>query len=395
MKLLVLHLSETGSSEAKVLSSLLAGLDPAIECDVFVNQRTLPGRRSWFAGLDPGRVRVTPVPIGLPPDPWTPRPFATRVVHRATHAVRRFGVLRRARRLRPDVVYTSQQRFDCLMGEIVGRVLRIPHMVHLHYNPNHELRPLALRRLRTCQLVVAISDFIAGQAVVHGVRPDRLAVVHNTLPARTADVVAVEPRRPDRIVIGQSGRMVAEKGFVDTIRAVAIATRRLADVRLVLLGEGPERSRLDAEAAASGLGDRIRFVGWQPDIDPWLESFDLFLHPSRGEPFGLAVLEAARAGVPVVAYADGAAPELLEDGVTGLLARPGDVQQLADHIVRLAEDPELRARMGAAAVERVTTQFRPEDAARHFSALVAALAAGRPAAEVRPAAAVSRGPADA
>ena len=172
------------------------------------------------------------------------------------------------------------------------------------------------------------------------------------------------------MVIGQVGRMVENKGFADSVSAFARVRRGQGTIELVLVGDGVDRGRVEALADRLGVADRVQFTGWRSDVASLLDRFDIFIHPSRDEPFGLAVLEASAAGLPVVAYDDGGLPEVVAAGETGLLAPVGDIDALAAFLEQLVDDEDLRTAMGAAGRERVRTVFRPDEAGQRFSAAV-------------------------
>ncbi|HUF47163.1 MAG TPA: N-acetyl-alpha-D-glucosaminyl L-malate synthase BshA [Vicinamibacterales bacterium] len=133
--------------------------------------------------------------------------------------------------------------------------------------------------------------------------------------------------------------------------------RQQVAAKLVLIGDGPDRSALEHRAAAEGFGESVEFVGEQLDLVSWLSAADLLLLPSAQESFGMAALEAMACEVPVVASRVGGLPELVEDGVTGFLCAPGDVDGMAARSVAVLTDEALRARIGQAACLRARTSF--------------------------------------
>jgi len=148
-------------------------------------------------------------------------------------------------------------------------------------------------------------------------------------------------------------------GIVATLRSwkghrfliSALQDPRLADARLVIVGDGPQDKVLRAQAEP--FGDRVVFAGQQNDVAPWLQSFDVFALPSTGnEGVPQALLQAMATGLPVVSTPVGAIPELVTDGETGLLVPPEDPSALAAALVRLT-DPDLAARLGSAGRKRV------------------------------------------
>ena len=157
------------------------------------------------------------------------------------------------------------------------------------------------------------------------------------------------------------------------VKAVETAIRAFARVRvshpdafLLLVGDGPERSALEALVRNLKLEASALFLGAREDVENLLPAFDVFLNSSKSESFSNAILEAMAAGLPVVATRVGGNPESVADGATGFLVIPGDPVVMGAAMAILAADPELRRRMGRAGRERVETLFSKE---RSFSEL--------------------------
>jgi glycosyltransferase involved in cell wall biosynthesis len=128
-------------------------------------------------------------------------------------------------------------------------------------------------------------------------------------------------------------------------------------VQLEIAGDGPQRESLAALARELGVSNRVTLLGWVPDMRPLLARWSLFANPSLEEGFGLAVVEAMAAGLPVVATPVGGLSEVIIDGENALLARPGHPEELASAINRLLRDPALAGRLGARAREHVERHF--------------------------------------
>ena len=147
---------------------------------------------------------------------------------------------------------------------------------------------------------------------------------------------------------------------VKRVGAVLEIFRRLRErmrARLVLVGDGPDRPGLEQRVAQLGLHDAVEFVGEQQDVVPWLSAADVFLLPSAQESFGLAALEAMACEVPVVASRVGGLPEVIEDGVTGFLCEPDDLDGMVARSAELLANPGLRERLGQAGAQLVRTKF--------------------------------------
>jgi glycosyltransferase involved in cell wall biosynthesis len=153
----------------------------------------------------------------------------------------------------------------------------------------------------------------------------------------------------DDVVISSVGRLVEQKDYPTLLRAFALAVARVPYLRLVIAGDGPLRSALEAQARELAVGDRVRFLGSWDDVPALLRSVDIFAMASKFEPFGVALLEAQAAGLPIVATAVNEIPDIVADGESGLLTPRGDAARMADVFVTLAQDRDMRTRFGVRA----------------------------------------------
>jgi glycosyltransferase involved in cell wall biosynthesis len=144
-------------------------------------------------------------------------------------------------------------------------------------------------------------------------------------------------RRPP--VIGAMGRLVAKKGMNDFIEAIALLKRESLVFFAAIAGEGPERYALEALVRSYGLEDRLTFAGWV-DSRNFLRELDIFVLPSREEPFGIVTLEAWAAGLPVVATACEGPRSYIQHAENGLLIAPQAPAETAAALMRLLEDPD-------------------------------------------------------
>ncbi len=144
---------------------------------------------------------------------------------------------------------------------------------------------------------------------------------------------------------------------VDVVLDVFCRIRSRVNARLVMIGDGPDRLATQQRAAQLGLNGFVDFVIEQQDLVPWLSAADLFLLPSSQESFGLAALEAMSCGVPVIASRVGGVPEVITDGVTGILREPDDAAGMAEAAIALLTDEAYRRRLGDAATADVRQRF--------------------------------------
>jgi glycosyltransferase involved in cell wall biosynthesis len=270
-----------------------------------------------------------------------------------------------------------------LSGQRLADRLGIPHV--LHVRELYPRVPLAWhvwrRRLLRADRVVCMSEAIAQQFG----GSSKAVVVYDGVARKIGGGDRERARarlgvEPDSFVVALLGRISAWKG--QDVLARALAEPALAERSVVGLvagapwpgAEAPqhELERLKADLA---LGDRLRLIGFRDDVETLFAAADAVAVPStRPEPFGLVALEAAAAGLPVVAAAHGGLPEIVRHEQTGLLVEPGSPSALAAALRRLADEPETAAAMGAAAAADVTARFRPEETVaaleRHYDELL-------------------------
>jgi glycosyltransferase involved in cell wall biosynthesis len=188
----------------------------------------------------------------------------------------------------------------------------------------------------------------AGRVVTipNGVDPSRLQPVHGAESTRRA--LGVADRGP---VMLSLGALVWEKDPMAQLDVAARVVRERPGAVLLMAGDGPLRPRVEAGIAERGLEGRVLMLGARDDVADLLAASDLLLFTSMSEGMPAVVIEAGMAGVPVAAFAVGGIPEVIEGGVTGLLASPGDVDGLASQALALLEDPQRHDAMGRAASE--------------------------------------------
>jgi glycosyltransferase involved in cell wall biosynthesis len=189
--------------------------------------------------------------------------------------------------------------------------------------------------------------------------------VPNGVPDLAAARSAGGRRRWPGFVVGAVGRLHPQKGLDVLVRAVAL----VPEVRLVLVGDGPQRVELERLAGELGIRSRLTVTGWTDQPRAYLPSFDVVALPSRFEGLPLALLEAMLAGRAVIATGVGSVPDAVWDGKTGLLVPVDDAAALAAALRRLLRDVTLRARLGAAARDLVCRRYTPAAMAAAYEAV--------------------------
>jgi glycosyltransferase involved in cell wall biosynthesis len=303
---------------------------------------------------------VEPVLVGLDDPAWSADDFygALRVPAVRIRSPRDLDPLllvRLARELRADVVHTHLVHAD-VYGGIAAKV-RGSRLVSTKHNDD-PFRRGAFRYVerglaRLADGVVTITDSLRRFTIDQvGISASKVETIHyglDDLPEAWG--VNADDAVPGgaRVALAVS-RLTAQKGIDVAIRALASLPE---DVVLVVLGEGPERAALERLTRELGVEHRVFLLGRVPDVAAWLRRADVFVHPARWEGFGLAVLEAMLAGLPVVATNVSSLPELVVDGETGLLVPADDAAALAAAVSSALERPGL----GRAGLERGRAEF--------------------------------------
>jgi glycosyltransferase involved in cell wall biosynthesis len=215
---------------------------------------------------------------------------------------------------------------------------------------------------RRCDIVVAVSREDRRRLVeLEGIPPERVLYIPNGIPAPPPPAGAVQRQdlglRQDDLVVGTVAVLRPQKALDVLVRAAAIVRTEFPRLRVLVVGAGPEYEVLEELIEELDLSTTVSLLGYRTDVPELLPIFDLAASSSEFEGSPLAVLEYMEAGLPVVSTRVGGIPDLVEDGVTGLLVDRGDPGALAGAIAELLRDPERRAQMGRLARERRRSEF--------------------------------------
>jgi glycosyltransferase involved in cell wall biosynthesis len=247
-----------------------------------------------------------------------------------------------------------------------GRTLGIPQVVHVYssYGGAGPYRKHLLGRARSLVAPSADSLRLAREALGGFAAGVRSRVAYNGMDVarlrRAAAAPVPEGLLDGRPTIGMVGNLDARKNPATLVEATPAIRAAVPDVRVLLVGAFPDRAyeaAVRGRIAALGLEDTVRVTGFLPNPFPVVARLDLVVHPARRDPFPLALLEGMALARPIVASAVGGVPEMLVDGESGRLVPPDDAPALAAAVAALLADPAARARIGAAAHERLVTRF--------------------------------------
>jgi sugar transferase (PEP-CTERM/EpsH1 system associated) len=304
-----------------------------------------------------------------------------------------FRLVRAMNQFRPHIVHT--RNFGALEAIPAARFARVPVAIHSEHGYELEiLGGLPLRRRFVCGAFYALADQVFTvsrdlrdyhskqswlspkkfSVIYNGVNTDRFSPRPELCGALRSEIGI--PR--NRFVIGTVSRLVPIKDHKTLLNAAEILVRQGKDVHVLIVGSGPELSKLQAYAAVSPeIAGRTLFLGASDRVPDLLNAMDVFVLPSISEGMSNTILEAMATGLPVVASRSGGNPELIEEGPVGCLFEPRDVEALAGHLSMIADDPSLCREYGHAARERAVGQFSLTDMVQRYRDLYMDLASRR------------------
>lgn len=257
-----------------------------------------------------------------------------------------------------------------LEGTLAGVLARTPVMVHTVHGPytaypsggrsrlkrsiRHAIERRAIRRFAKLVTVAdSMQEYIRDEI---GISASRMTTIHNGI--RMEPLIQGNTARNSCVTFISVGRLAKIKNHALMIRAFRATGEKRS--RLLLVGDGPERAALEALARELGLGGRVEFLGFRHDVAELLATSDAFLISSDHEGLSIAVLEAMRAGLPVIGTRVGGMPEAVQEGRTGLLVAKGDVEAMARAMRLLLDSPDERARLGSEGRRYLEAEFSIE-----------------------------------
>jgi glycosyltransferase involved in cell wall biosynthesis len=297
---------------------------------------------------------------------------------------------------RPHILHTHTAKAGALAraAALVAGGARPPIVVHTfhghvlkgYFGPGRTafFRQVERNLARTSDVLVAVSPEVRDELVAQGVAPlEKFTVIRLGIPLdqRLGDETAGLDYRAlygipdDAFVVGWVGRMTGVKDTGAVLRIVRSARERGVNAVLCMVGDGPDRERLEQLAHELGIARATYFVGYQEEVAGYYRLFDAFLLPSVNEGTPVSAIEALASGTPVVATRVGGVPDVVRDGVDGFLVEPGNADAAAERLAELAVDPALRERLGksgsAYVRERYSVERLVDDVDRLYRSLLA------------------------
>lgn len=283
-------------------------------------------------------------------------------------------VRRLIRRIQPQLVHIHGLKAALITAAALSFCLKRPRLVFTVHNNLPQPQGLAAQMayafayqklLRRMDVVIAVSDALREQLVAY-TNPARVHTIRNGIPldrfrgysrsaARAAQGVPENAK-----VVGMTARLIASKGVSTALKAMSLLGRIVPELHFVVVGDGPERARLEQYAKALGLGNAVHFLGWRDDVPQLMAGWDLFILPSLGEGLSLSVLEAMASGLPVVVSDLAGMREAVVAGKSGYLTKPGDAPELAAAVLNLLRNSRRAQQMGEFNRQRAAALFGQE-----------------------------------
>jgi len=295
------------------------------------------------------------------------------------------GLAAYVRRHRIEILHSTDRPRDAIACVLLAALTGAKALIHVHVNYGDWMSRGVRWAFGRADAIVGVSNHTARTFVEAGYRADRVHAVLNAIePPRWNPSLDRAPGRaslrvPDGApLILSVARLFRGKGHFELLSALALVKRKYPNVRLAIVGsdypaDSGTTQSLKKHARELELDENVLFTGQRADVASLLAACDIFSLPSFEEPFGLVFAEAMAMKRPVVALTNGGTPEVVEHGKCGLLSPPGDVDALAVNLIRLLDDPALRAQFGEYGRSRVDQQFTPQRMASDFAALYASM----------------------
>lgn len=297
------------------------------------------------------------------------------------------GLAAYIRRHRIEILHATDRPRDAIACVALARLTGAKAVIHAHVNYGDWMGNGVNWAFSRADAIVGVSTYTAHTFVKAGYPADRVHAVLNAIEPSLWDPSLA--RAPGRAALGvpegapfivSVARLFRWKGHLELLRALALVKAKHQDVQLAIVGsdypaDSGTTAMLRQHAVELGVERNVIFAGQRSDIASLLAACDVFALPSFEEPFGLVFAEAMAMKRPVVALDNGGTPEVVEHGKSGLLSPPDDIDALANNLIRLLDNPALRAEMGEQGRLRVEQRFTPQRMAADFAALYARMLA--------------------
>ncbi len=261
----------------------------------------------------------------------------------------------------PDLVHLHSRRGADVLGGLAAKLENIPCVLSRRVD-NTEIAWIVKLKYGLYDHVITISEGIKKVLLSQGVPADKVTCVHSAVDAEKYQnpapktVFLQEFGLPtDAFCIGVIAQLIPRKGHRYLLQVLSQLIHKNPQLQVVIFGKGALSSTLKDQVEKSGLQQHVTFTGFRNDLEKWIGCLDLVVHPADIEGLGVSLLQAAAAGVPIVASRAGGMPEIVHHEKNGLLIEPGDTKALSLAIQRIIDDQRLRTSlqvMGPKVVDR-------------------------------------------
>jgi len=369
IRLLFLNTRDSCGADVAVHLTLMANFTPdKVEVFVISNSEAADAddMRARLAAMP--HVKSIFLPLGLPAEKLAKKGKLGKALAYLPSLISMAKAAAFVRKHRIQIVHATDRPRDASYVTLLGYLSGAKSVVHQHA-PVSELTRPTLWGLRNSTAVFAVSESIRSSLINAGIRADKIRTVHNSVDADYFDpdakfdgYVSLNKRFgiPDGApVAGIAARMNPWKGQLELIGAASLLRESFPNLHIVILGADVPavRAQYEQKARDGGVSERLHFGGFQRDVRPFLQEFDLFVHPSYGEPFSLVLLEAMAMRKPVIACNTGGTPEMITHGRDGWLVRERSEEDVAEAISVLLSDSERSKEIARRARETVRERF--------------------------------------
>lgn len=285
-------------------------------------------------------------------------------------------VAKQLRRFRPQILHIHGNK-AAMIGWLATRLWPVRHVITTVHNFPSNLDPASRHHAMAKQtnrivfngakrLIAVSTELKRCLEKDIGINARKITVIPNGIDIarweayRNTDCLDVSRSLglpDDAILIGVVGRLVPFKGHRVLLKSMRQVIGSHPNAYLLVVGDGPLREKLEEQVKELGISQNVRFLGFIDEPGRYMAALDLFVLPSVNEPFGIVLLEAMAMGLPVVSTRAGGVPDIIEDGVTGLLAEPGDEKSLASAIEKVLDDKKLRKSLAQNGEREVCDRF--------------------------------------
>lgn len=306
--------------------------------------------------------------------------YGAEICNLNTHALGPLAwkVAKMARLVGADVICTHHTR-PLVAGYLAAKLTGIPFIHNEHSSANYRTgiaNALANICLPAADAIVCNSKYTVNSIqTAYKLPHEKMHVLYNPVEYRECQLSRAAMRSEmnigeHEIVVGHVGGMIPSRDQATLIRAFQNMKITVPDAHLVMIGDGPLRGELESIVRKSGMTSSVHFIGYTDRIGDYLSAMDIYVNSTIDEGFGIAVIEAMLAGLPVILANSGAHPELITDGKTGVLYSSGDIMDLTEHLIKLANDATLRSGLGLAAVSIARSRFSSKEYAHGYQELI-------------------------